>query len=62
MGQDEDAVVDPQTRLRGIDRLRVVDASIIPEITNGNLNAPIIMLAERVADLIKGVSLPVCQY
>ena len=61
MGQDDDAVVDPQTRLRGIDRLRVVDASIIPEITNGNLNAPVIMLAERAADLIKGVLLPASQ-
>ncbi len=53
MGVDEMAVVDPQTRLRGIAGLRVVDASIFPTITNGNLNAPTIMAAERSADLIK---------
>ena len=54
MGTDEWAVVDPQTRVRGMDRLRVVDSSIFPTITNGNLNAPTIMVAERAADLIKG--------
>ena len=54
MGTDDMAVVDPTTRLRGIDRLRVVDASIFPTITNGNLNAPTIMAAEYAADLIKG--------
>ena len=47
------AVVDPQTRVRGIENLRVVDSSIFPTITNGNLNAPTIMVAERAADLIK---------
>ncbi len=54
MGTDEMAVVDPQTRVRGVDRLRVVDSSIFPTITNGNLNSPTIMTAERAADLIKG--------
>jgi len=54
MGTDDMAVVDPDTRVRGIDRLRVVDSSIFPVITNGNLNAPTIMTAERAADLIKG--------
>ena len=54
MGVDEMAVVDPQTRVHGIDGLRVVDSSIFPIITNGNLNAPTIMVAERAADLIKG--------
>ena len=54
MGDDAAAVVDAQTRLRGIDALRVVDGSIFPTIPNGNLNAPTIMLAERAADLIKG--------
>ena len=54
MGEDEMAVVDSQTRVRGIERLRVVDSSIFPTITNGNLNAPTIMVAERAADLIKG--------
>ena len=54
MGVDDLAVVDPHTRVHGISGLRVVDASIFPIITNGNLNAPTIMVAERAADLIKG--------
>jgi len=54
MGTDSMAVVDPQTRVRGIHRLRVVDSSIFPSITNGNLNAPTIMVAERAADMILG--------
>ena len=54
MGEDDGAVVDSETRVHGIDRLRVVDSSIFPTITNGNLNAPTIMLAERAADIIKG--------
>jgi choline dehydrogenase len=54
MGRDDMAVVDPDTRVRGIDGLRVVDSSIFPTITNGNLNSPTIMVAERAADIIKG--------
>ncbi len=54
MGEDDMAVVDSETRVRGIEALRVVDSSIFPSITNGNLNSPTIMLAERSADLIKG--------
>ena len=54
MGEDDMAVVDSTTRVRGIEALRVVDSSIFPTITNGNLNSPTIMLAERAADLIKG--------
>ncbi len=54
MGEDDGAVVDSETRVHGIDRLRVVDSSIFPTITNGNLNSPTIMLAERAADIIKG--------
>jgi choline dehydrogenase len=57
MGSDADAVVDPQGRVHGTTALRVVDASIFPHITNGNLNAPTIMVAERMADLMRGKSL-----
>ncbi|MCU8032787.1 MAG: choline dehydrogenase [Shewanella sp.] len=52
MGMDAMAVVDPETRVHGLQNLRVVDSSIFPTIPNGNLNAPTIMLAERAADLI----------
>jgi len=48
------AVVDPETRVIGVEALRLVDASIMPTITNGNLNAPTIMLAEKAADHIRG--------
>jgi choline dehydrogenase len=51
---DPSAVVDPQTRVIGVEALRVVDSSIMPSITNGNLNAPTIMLAEKAADTILG--------
>ncbi|MFW6093499.1 MAG: choline dehydrogenase [Pseudomonadota bacterium] len=54
MGTDDMAVVDPEGRVHGMERLRVVDSSIMPVITNGNINAPTIMLAERCADLILG--------
>ena len=52
IGDDDSAVVDTQGRVHGVDGLRVVDASIFPHITNGNLNAPVIMVAERIADLM----------
>ena len=57
MGTDELSVVDPETKVHGIQGLRVVDSSIFPTIPNGNLNAPTIMLAERASDLIKGHTL-----
>lgn len=57
MGSDALAVVDAETRVIGIDGLRVIDSSIFPTIPNGNLNAPTIMVAERAADLIKGETL-----
>jgi len=57
MGTDAMAVVDPQTRVHGIEGLRVVDSSIFPTIPNGNLNAPTIMVAERAADIIRGRAL-----
>ena len=54
MGYDEMAVVDGEGRVHGMEALRVVDASIMPQITTGNLNAPTIMLAEKIADRIRG--------
>lgn len=56
MGNDRDplAVVDDQLRVRGVEGLRVIDASVIPDMPGGNINAPIIAIAERAADLIRG--------
>ncbi|MCG7521890.1 choline dehydrogenase [Ruegeria sp. Ofav3-42] len=59
MGEDAQAVVDPKTmRVHGMEGLRVVDASLMPQATAGDLNVPTLMLAERAADLIRGTSLP----
>ncbi len=55
MGVDDDSVLDPTTmRVHGVDGLRVVDASAMPYVTNGNIYAPVMMLAEKAADLING--------
>src|SRR5690606_6719447 len=52
MGSDAQAGVDPELRVRGIEALRVVDASVMPKLIGGNTNAPTIMIAERASDLI----------
>ena len=57
MGGSDEAVCDPQVRVRGLDGLRVVDASAMPAVPRGNTNAPTIAVAERAADLIRGDTL-----
>ncbi|MEM7564576.1 MAG: GMC oxidoreductase, partial [Pseudomonadota bacterium] len=56
MGKDKDAVVDEQLCVYGVQGLRVVDASVMPQITSGNTNAPALMIGEKAADLFAGRS------
>ena len=58
VASDPMAVLDDQLRVRGVEGLRVIDASVMPEVPGGNTNAPTIMIAEKGADLIRGRSLP----
>jgi choline dehydrogenase len=53
MGNDPMAVVDPELRVHGVERLRVADASIMPTVVSGNTNAATIMIGERVADMAR---------
>jgi choline dehydrogenase len=54
MGTDDMAVVDPQLRVRGVERLRVIDASVMPTIASGNINPAVLMIGEKGADLVRG--------
>jgi choline dehydrogenase-like flavoprotein len=55
MGSDAASVVDPQLRVRGVDGLRIADASVMPDLIGGNTNAPSIMIGEKAADLVLGI-------
>ena len=57
MGVDDDAVVDSDCRVNAVRGLRVVDASVMPRVTTGNLNAPTVMIAEKIADHLRGRAL-----
>ena len=58
MGTDDMAVVDPQLRVRGVDGLRVIDASVMPTIPSVNIHPAVLMIGEKAADLVKGRTTP----
>jgi len=58
MGADPEAVVDSDAKVKALAGLRVVDASIMPKVITGNLNAPVMMMAEKISDRIRGTALP----
>jgi choline dehydrogenase-like flavoprotein len=55
MGVDDQAVVDPEFRLRGFDGLRIIDASVIPAPIGGNINAAVTVFAEKASDILRGL-------
>jgi len=58
MGPDENSVVNEKLCVRGIEALRVADASVFPRLVGGNTNAAVVMIAEKAADMIRGIPAP----